>query len=258
MITHNAEAFGRDASLKHAHLLNAWDEGTITVQWEIAILFGLSFLDTIQHEHPTQSGTRLDVVFASWGGSVSFAADIVTVTDEGLRQQSPVDRFESELDRRMVKAGLTTEGFDIRIGSRFEKRARGAKTVLALPPIADLNSMFDESFAVFLAEINDTPSSPHLFVRRSNGIDVEITYTPGKRGTSSRYAGYQWPESLTRNPFYYALDRKAKQLKRAGTGLPVLFSPVTVRRNRFESANRQSLVSILPSKSWGDSFVTTA
>jgi hypothetical protein len=36
MITHNADAFGRDASMKHARLLNAWNEGTISVQWEIA------------------------------------------------------------------------------------------------------------------------------------------------------------------------------------------------------------------------------
>jgi hypothetical protein len=215
MLDYNAASIGTEAAKRHAQRLNRCDEQSLDAEWEVAILYGLARLGSVEHEPAFGGSARLDFAFHGPTG-IAFSGDVTTVTDSGVAKVNPLDHFEDELRRRAGKLGLTLAGFTMRIGGRTEATRRAEKTYLALPANRDEAIFFDKDFERFLERVAKNPTKPQAFHRTSARVDVEIAYTPGEEFFGANYPSYARAQSLTVNSLYNSLDRKADQLKSAG------------------------------------------
>jgi hypothetical protein len=218
MLISNSAFLSAEATRKHVLSLNRADARSIDDEWEVAILHGLSMFGQVQYEIPTRSGHKPDVRF--WSPTFSSTGDIITVNDSGVARTNPLERFQREFARRALKAGLP-HGFHLKVGAR-EPNSRKGRRDLALPSPAKFDQFFDYEFERFLACVRAAPGKKGLFERRSQGIDIVITYDPASHYFGASFHSYDSPQSPTNNPLYNALNRKPDQLKEARCEGPTL------------------------------------
>ncbi len=211
MLQANARFLPASATARHVAGLNDATPQSIDTGWEVAVLSGLARLGTVLHERPVKSGRRPDVLFRCRRGK--FVGDITTVSDAGVTQRNPRPLFEREFMRRVRSVGLPGNGFGVRVGSRVEGSGRSRRVVLALPRAAQMREVVEREFAAFLSEIGAAPSQVRQHRRHSELVDVTVTYDPAEPYFTAGYRSYDLPQSLTNNPLYLSLKRKADQLR---------------------------------------------
>lgn len=218
MLVHNADFLPPEATRNHVDSLNRADARSIDTEWEITVLHGLSTLGQVQYEIPTHSGSRPDIRFMSQ--AVSFTGDIVTINDSGVAEMNPWVRFQRELVRRALKAGLS-RGFHVSVGVR-ESDPKKRRRVLALPRPAEFGRFFGQDFDRYLASVKTAPDKGRAFEHKGQGIEVVVTYDPASPFFGADFHAYDSPHSPTDNPLYRALKRKHNQLREAPLEGPTL------------------------------------
>lgn len=226
MLDSNRRVLSAEAMSQHIKSLNRSTPETISTEWEVAVLYGLSHIGKADYEPAEGFPGRLDVVFEGKSVDIDFRGDIFAVTDLGVDAENPKEAFFAEMARQARKMGLPSlAGFDVQIGRRSEGSGRRRKDFLALPPAGQIKNLLGKEYRDFLAQVRNEGSRHHSFEKREKGIDVAIRYRPGGDSVSAGYPGYAVPVSLTRNSLYNSLHGKAGQLKDAGaTGTTILFA----------------------------------
>ena len=87
--------------------LNRKDRASLSSEWEAAVLFALTSIGRIDYER-AHGGTRhADVTFRLPGqGTVSFIADVTTVSDTGLEDENPIPNVVELPSREGKVCGL--------------------------------------------------------------------------------------------------------------------------------------------------------
>ncbi len=186
-------------------------------EWEIVLVNRLSKLGTVEYERPERG--RIDLVFSASDVGASFAADIVTISDQQLHKNNPIGRFWEELSRRVrhVRFG----GFAFHVGEKRQPihLGSGNKRSLLLPakPRDRDRLIFNEAFGTFLQFVKRSPGSSREYHAVSPGVDVRIAYLPGKYGVfQGQHGSYTGTTVIDNNPLFNALKGKTqkRQLKR--------------------------------------------
>jgi hypothetical protein len=238
MLLENARLDDSSAQ-KHARKLNRCTEDTISTEWEVAVLNGLSKLGSVRHEPDSDAPAVLDIHFESADGRLKFVGDVVTVTDFGLEAQNPIQEFEREVARRARKANLKNlAGFTFEYGSWTDGDFRDRKVYIAVPNHSKYPEFFDDEFNKWLRQVCDDRSQRHVYSKQAPSINLTIVFNPGSPHVSRHSADFRVPQSLTRNPLFHALDRKADQFKRARVPNPtVIFACDGASQSMKERSN---------------------
>jgi hypothetical protein len=205
------------ARRKLAHELNRLNPSALGFEWETTLLFALSHVGRIEYEAGAH-GSRPDIGFHEGnGGRIRFTADIATVSDSGLEADNPAARFARALHRLRRKYKLPgVLNYDIKgeaTGPSFCNR----KMRLKLPPGAALDQFLHEKLGPELLRIQRETLDHATFSVNEPDIEFTVSYHAGQRFSSGRYPSFTVTYSLTRNPVYGALKRKAQQLKKSAS-----------------------------------------
>lgn len=194
--------------------LNVAGRDRMAAMWEIVILHSLSLHGTLGHEELLESGRRPDIRFKD--GRLAFTADVTCVSDEGLDDINPYQQLSQEVEAAKTKLGMPIGGVDLRVHGRTEKVKGGERRSLRLPPrkrirefvndeiVPRLKEQMDAGEKVFRVEIDDEKAGLVLSIDPSRG-----------HYSSGGYAAYDVPASLTKNPLWGAMRKKADQLRSA-------------------------------------------
>lgn len=201
--------------------LNVFSDDHAATEWEIVLLHAFASLGRVQHE-PELGRRRLDLVFASSDGKLSFAADIVTISDQQLHRENPIEAFWEELRRRAQKANVRNGGFSFRVAEKPQPSnlARGNQRSLLLPRAAAFRThVFNSAWADFLQLVRAEPNRKHGYRAHCEApaVDVSISYHPGKFGVfQSEHGTYTSATVVDDNPLFNGIKVKARQLKASG------------------------------------------
>jgi hypothetical protein len=204
--------------------LNSDIDEYAATEWELVVLDAFSQLGSVRYE-PEDMG-HVDIDFRSPDGAISFAADVITISDNQLHKENPAKFFADEMRRRIRKRQITHGSFFYEIGEkhRHGNWGRGSKRSLLLPHVMEFPSaIFDASWRSFLGSIRDQPGSNHSFhAFRDSVIDVRVTYAPNVSLIfSGSHGSYTSANVLTDNPLFSSLRQKARKLKSTKAEKPI-------------------------------------
>jgi hypothetical protein len=198
--------------------LNMISDDYVATEWELILLEAFSHLGSLRYE-PEELG-RVDLCFESVDGSVSFAADIIAVSDRQLHKENPAAFFAYELRRKLRKGRITcgTLFYEIREKDHRQGWGRGHERVLLLPHVSAFSKIiFNDNWLTFIAAIHANPASRHEFHAFQSGeTDVRVSYMPcsDRLNFYGSHGSYTSANVLTDNSLFNSLQRKAKKLKK--------------------------------------------
>lgn len=194
--------------------LNKAGNDRVSAMWEVVVLHSLSKCGSIRYEVALASQKRPDILFER--GVLRLITDVRSVSDAGLDENNPYSALIQLVERAKKKLKLPAGGIDLRVQHRYESTRRGTRTVLRLPPRGKLQEFVQKAIVPQLHEQIAAGQFPLHIVINDADIGLDITIDPAKSPFSSgSYAAYDIPTIKDRNPLYYALDEKARQLNGA-------------------------------------------
>ncbi len=197
------------------HRLNIAGKDRTAAMWEVVILHALGNCGNLDHEVPLSDGSRPDIFFDN--GAISFTADITSVSDEGLDEESPFSELFTLLVRAQTKLGLPSGGLNVRPYHKVIQTSRGKRRVLRLPHRKRLDQFVRNVVMPQLRSQLDDGISPLRVVVDDETAGLEILIDPaGGEFSSGGFAAYSTPTIKDVNPLYKALKAKASQLRAAG------------------------------------------
>lgn len=202
---------------EHLDRLNGKDaDQRLSVEWEIAVLYGAGKLVHVEFEPPMPTGKKPDMRLTLADQEV--LAEITCVSDKGLNEANPTDYLCSELFRRLRRLQLSPNRFRIQVGGNYTELWLGgdAKATLKLPHRSKFASdIFGEQFRDFIKSIQKFPEQATSMAISTPGIDVKFEYNPGQEFFGSTHLSYTVCHLLENNPLFNRLKRKAEQLQQA-------------------------------------------
>ncbi len=204
----------QDALVKLVEKLNRNDRASLDFEWEIAVLFALNRVGTIAYESNHGGSSYPDVTFSLPSKeSIGFVADITSVSDRGLEEESPTRLFSETLHKK-ARALSIPGGFQYRIeGAPEGRHYRDRKVKLAIPSRKQLPGFLEKHVVPWLKEIK-TKGLKEADITIEHAI--VITYRRDATTSGGGYPSYTAAYSLTRNPLYTSLKSKASQLRNSG------------------------------------------
>jgi len=216
MLDENASFMTLKQTERHVAALNRADPKSLDTEWEVVVLNAFSRIGKVRHEVDFGGPTRADLHFRSAADpAAEFVADVATVTDAGYEDDNPLRAFGEELVRVIRKARLEPNRFSYEVLGRHEGEYRDSKVKLALPGRAELATVL-RGLDGFFDAIRASPESRASHVLQPEKLGISVTYDPRQPYMGGSYPSYTVVYSLTRNPVYNTLKRKADQLKKTG------------------------------------------
>lgn len=242
--------------------LNRNDRASLDFEWEIAILFALSRIGTINYETNHGGNRNPDVTFSLPGQEkIGFVADITAVSDRGLEDENPTKLFSALLHKK-AKALSIPGGFQYHIGGApLGKHYRDRKVKLAIPPRKQLPAFIEKHVVPWLKEIKAKKlEKADITIYRSLVISYRRDSTTSGGGHLSYTAAY----SLTKNPIYTSLKGKAHQLRdsgfEGGRGIILCDGNCDILKSRMighENYSAQQIIGAFLRENSSISFVST-
>ena len=201
--------------------LNTVSDDYVATEWELVLLNAFAKCGRVQHE-PSTHVTPLDLLFESVDGSLAFAADIATISDQEMHRRNPVDSFQEQLCKRIARSTIKSGRFSFTIEEEQPVAARGTgrRRHLLLPRANQLSThVFNADFDSFMERVRAQPHLMHDYAIKQAGpaIRISIQYAPGiGRSVFGYYGAYTATTVKNKNPLFNALKRKADQLRRSG------------------------------------------
>jgi hypothetical protein len=218
MLDENAKYLGHAELDKHVRALNLGGVQAIDAEWEVAVLNAFTKLGRVSNETLGGPGeSRPDILFSlEENPELTLVGDVVTISDAGAEENTPVTAFYEELERRLRKDGLHATSLNIYIGDRHDPANQRYRAEKAVPPKSKFNEyIFNSGFRGFIRAIKEDPQRPRSHTISAPGTYIVLNYKAGTGGGGVwSAAGYSQPLWRARNPLFHALKTKARQLKR--------------------------------------------
>jgi|ERR1035437_6330334 hypothetical protein len=211
-------------------------------EWEVVTLHTIAQLGTLRHEPLLEGTSKLDIVFED--STISFGADVTTISDRGLDERNPVRELEERLRVAYQAVGISTGGIALSVTDTSRPMGRAPKGSSIVPPVSEFeNLIFNDSFDQWVSTLKARPhqTSKHQIIYRNPLSLILFTYVPGRNGVwCSGYTNYRVTKSLRHNPLHNALAAKASQLKHSGytgpLGIVVCDGGAEVLRESFSGS----------------------
>lgn len=196
----------------HVNKLNDPDNynSIIAIEWEVIILNTLSKFGEIQHEKTFKGAKKPDIYFTT--KEITYIADVTTISDVGYNNDNPTDYFNEQLIELLRKKEVPPKGLTVTFYSEQTEYTNN-KIKIMLPPKSDIPKLIKEELSVFLDSIKDNPLSPIFKKIERDNTFITIAFDPKNPYYSFQHQTYNIPQSLEKNPLFYRLKDKTKQLK---------------------------------------------
>lgn len=183
----------------------------MAAMWETVVIHALSKQGDLSVEGTLASGRRPDIAFA---GTVSFIADVTSVSDEGLDEANPFSELLAIIEKAKGKLGMPIGGVDLSVDNTEIVNSRGRRRILRLPTRKRLQELVDQRIMPVLRSQMAEGATVLRVVIDEEAVGFTVTIDPVKSPYSSgHYASYTTPTIKDDNPLYKALKAKAKQLR---------------------------------------------
>lgn len=192
----------------------------LAAEWEVAVLAALHNVSPLQHERPLSNGRKPDFRLRLGNPSLEIVGDIATVSDKGLHDGNPVQKFDREISRLARKYHLNPTHFGYQVNGRREGRHGDQRMKLLLPPLRDLDEFVRRRIEPFIRELAQNKQIKGSLVFEESAVDFTLTYDVSKMLGGGSYLTYDMALSFTKTPVYTALRKKADQLRGAPLGIP--------------------------------------
>jgi hypothetical protein len=212
IITENRQFLPASQVKEHVKKLNKQDNTSIATVWEIVVLNALSKIGVVEHEKKFQGSRKPDIYFSSPDIN-NFVADITAISDENYDKENPINYFRECLNSFFRKEGLTTKGLCIDVGNNKIGDYGDRKIKLALPEKNDIPSFIKHEFHTIRETVKHAPNQAFKKEIKKGEASLTVTYNPHSNYSTGGYASFTVPYSLTKNPLYNRLKKKADQLR---------------------------------------------
>jgi hypothetical protein len=227
--------------------INRTDENSLSFEWELAVLVGLSKLGTIKYEASFGGKTYPDVHFQDKSGTSELVADITCVSDVGVITRSMIEVFEEEFISYTKEAKLNPYNFHIQIDGKLSGEYPNQSMTLLLPNRARMKRVMDEQLAPFLGAIKSREPS-QISVDEAD-FKIVISYEPDRRSLGIGHPSFTTGYAQSENTLHYALENKHEQLNKSGyaglKGIIVCDGGSDVLRSRHQWAGTFSAKDII-------------
>ncbi len=219
MLNHLGAHLPAKARTKLAHELNQQSASALGFEWETALLFAFCHLGKVEYE--AGGATQPDITFVGDAQNpISFAADIATVSDEGLEKENPTVDLSLALIRLRQKYDLPGSTYCKIGGEATGKHFRDRKMRLKLPPRQKIAEFLKKHVAPQFRRARDEKLQTITATINEPGVEVTVTYNANQRFGGLSYPSYAAAYSLTHNPVYPKLKKKIDQLKKSALKHP--------------------------------------
>jgi hypothetical protein len=212
ILNKNRRFFPAGQVAEHVKKLNNQDNVSIATVWEVVILNALSKVGEVKHEKKFEGSRKPDIFFES-SNITPFVADITAISDEYYDKENPINYFRECLNNFFNKEGLTTKGLSIDVGNEKVGNYGDRKIRLSLPEKKDISSFIKQEFFIIREAIKYAPNQAFKTEIKKENASFSIFYNPHSKYSAGGYASYTVPYSLTKNPIYNRLKKKADQLR---------------------------------------------
>ncbi|MCA0902475.1 hypothetical protein [Qipengyuania aquimaris] len=186
-----------------------------STMWEVAVLHAFSNGGSIKHEVGNASGGSIDLQ-VSIPGMQTIVADIVTVSDRGLREINPIGAMMDEVSLALREAGLGYQAYRIDVFEAEKRTSKGTKRVLRLPVRNELRQHIENTLKPRFLEFAEKRVLPFVITVDDENAGYQLTLVEGEFAGGT-YASFDAPTIVDRNPLYRALkDKAAKVAKMEG------------------------------------------
>jgi len=193
------------------------NDQTRGAEWEVAIgyaLAGTGKLEDFGNEKPGNP----DFIWTPQEQPI--IVEVTSVSDSGLHDHNPVDKFLEELRRISKKHGVShlgTLSFD------FGSVEHDKKITIAIPD-KQSQAMFFQSVEVrnFFNSIKSKPMDEHVLTFRERGAASMIVYRSGITSSSGHYRSYTAAQTFRHSPIFNTLKAKETQIKKSGQAFPAI------------------------------------
>jgi len=186
-------------------------------EWEVAIGYALAEtggLEDFGNENPGHP----DFIWTPQEQPV--IVEVTSVSDSGLHDHNPVDKFLEELHRISKKLGVSRLGT---LSFDFGSIEHEKKVTIAIPDKQN-QARFFQSMEVrnFFNVIKSKPMEEHVLTFRERGAASMIIYQPGITCSSGHYRSYTVSQTFRHSPIFNALKAKEAQIKKSGQAFPAI------------------------------------
>jgi hypothetical protein len=224
LLSSNATVLNRTQLQRHVDALNDVSRISLPTEWEVAIIHALSQIATVKYEPNLGGSSRVDVYCETFRESLTFAAEITTVSDQGYEQENPLRKFGDLLIEIARSYDIDPGMLSYEVGGEMVGKRTSQKMKLKLPKKGDLSVFLRRDARAFFHAIKDDPVKHHRWEIRNDAVEITLSYDPSQHYLSGTYPGYKTAYSNTHNSIAEALRSKAGQLKKSGfTGLKGIF-----------------------------------
>lgn len=201
--------------------LNAPGYAALSAEWEIVLLFAASRSMTVHYEPALGSRRSADLSIQIPGSDgLSMLADVVAVSDTGIKRLNPLDEFQNEIGRLLKRRDIPNRGFDYQIESHFTNAGKKkVVSALAIPAPTDYKTALGGEFPSFLDAIADDPTSERTYAFPPP-YRVRLGYRPGKKQNTGSHPGYDAFEAYEA-PILSAIKKKYRQLRSISRTSPI-------------------------------------
>lgn len=170
-------------------------------------------LGTLHHELRLPSGKCPDIFFEG-ADELSFHADVTSVSDTGVDRRNPFQEFMDLIETAKRSLGLGVGGVYLNVLERNEITTKGRRRKLRLPPYKDLAQHVQDVIVPEMKRQLALSQWPleMKFDNDTVGYGLQITDGPYSGGS---FGAYDIPTVEEQNPLFYALKKKATQLRGA-------------------------------------------
>ena len=193
------------------------NDQTRGAEWEVAIGYALAEVGKLEDFGNEKPGNP-DFIWTPQEQPV--IVEVTCVSDSGLHDHNPVDKFLAELHRISKKQGVShlgTLSFD------FGSAEHDKKITIAIPD-KQSQARFFQSVEVrnFFNSIKSKPMDEHVLTFRERGATSMIVYRPGITSSSGHYRNYTVAQTFRHSPIFNTLKAKEAQIRKSGQVFPAI------------------------------------
>lgn len=195
------------------------NDQTSGAEWEVAIGYALAEAGKLEDFGNEKPGNP-DFIWTPQEQPVTV--EVTSVSDSGLHDHNPVDKFLEELRRISKKQGVShlgTLSFD------FGSVGHDKKITIAIPDKQSQAKFFQSMDVInFFNSIKSKPMDEHVLTFRERGAASMIVYQPRITYSSGHYRSYTAAQTFRHSPIFNTLRAKEAQIKKSEQDFPaVLF-----------------------------------
>lgn len=212
LLNENRNFLSPEQVADHVNKLNSPDNSSLATIWEVMVLNALSKIGQVIHEKEYEGSRKPDIYFES-NRVEPFVADITSISDDAYEKENPINYFRECLGNFFKNSDLSLKGISINVGDIMVGNYGDRKLKLALPEKKDIPQFIKKECYTIREAIKNNPNKGYNTTINSNQIKISISFNPRVKYSTGSHSSYNTPYSLTKNPLYNSLKKKAKQLR---------------------------------------------